>query len=128
MAESSDKLSAPVLITRVCTVLLALLVFILIGMWFMPKVKTLGVLQENKHELEQQNKSINANINELKMKQERLETDPEFAKRIAHAEGMVAPDETVLKLTNEMPNEQKLQQKKVNKATKKSGNTEKLGR
>ena len=120
MAESSDKLNAPVLITKVCVVLLAVLVFVLIGMWFMPKMKKLSELQENKHALEQNNNAIDASINELKVKQERLETDPEFAERIGHAEGLVSPDETVLKLTSETAGEQKPKQKKVNTTQKKS--------
>ena len=119
MAESSDRLTAPVLITRVCAVLLVMLALILVGMWFMPRIKRLGELQENKHSLEQRNNAISASINDLKMKQERLETYPEFAERIGHSEGLVSPDETVLKLTNETQNVQKPLQKKVNKAQKK---------
>lgn len=68
---------------------------------FLPKCHSLRELQRKKAVLQKENRETEAQIRELKLKQERFSSDPSFVERTARETGMVKPDESVVKFTNE---------------------------
>lgn len=80
--------------------LVVLFVIVLICI-FLPKYHSQRELQRKRAEIEQENRDIEARTKELRIKQEQFRTDPAFVERTARETGMVRPDETVFKFTNE---------------------------
>lgn len=81
--------------------LLAVLVAIGFILIFTPKTRKLALLQDVKTQLETRNTEKAEQIKELKIRQERFNSDPEFVEHTAREAEMIMPDETVYKFTNE---------------------------
>ena len=88
------------LIYRFSWALLAVLVVIGLLCVFTPKCHSLSRLQKTRNTLEEQNAAKEAQIKELKIKQERFTTEPAFVERTARESGMVTPNEVVYKFTD----------------------------
>lgn len=88
-------------IYRFSWVLLALLIVIGLILIFTPKTAKMAELQARKAELERQNADKARQIKELQIRQERFISDPEFVEHTAREAGMVMPDETVYKFSDE---------------------------
>jgi cell division protein FtsB len=68
---------------------------------FAPKVKQLRDDQETYNALQKRIETTEALENELKEKQRRFTTDPEFVARVAHEVGYARDDETIFVLPAE---------------------------
>ncbi len=89
------------LINRI--VLIAIIVMAGVGvvLAFAPKVKQLKDHQETYNSLQQRIEITVTSENELKEKQRRFTTDPEFVERIAHEVGYARKDETIFHFPEE---------------------------
>lgn len=81
--------------------LLAVLIAIGFILIFTPKTRKLAQLQGVKAQIEEQNAQKAEQIKELKTRQERFNSDPEFVEHTAREAGMIMPDETVYKFTTD---------------------------
>ncbi len=73
--------------------------------WIFPKIKLCEEREEKIAALEEKNKQIENSIGELKKKQERFATDPEFVERVAREElGKAKPGETIYRYTDKKTN------------------------
>lgn len=68
---------------------------------FLPRYNRIRQLQKKKIELQEENHRVEARIEELRIKQQQFSSDPTFVERTAREIGMIKPDETVFKFTNE---------------------------
>ncbi len=82
---------------------IALIILLAIGAVciFIPRCGRMNQLQKEKTERLTQNREIEDGVHTLRDKQERFSSDPAFVERVAREAGMVKPDETVFKLTND---------------------------
>jgi len=83
-------------------VLLVLVTIGLLGV-FMPKCNRLKELQRRKAALLEENRRTDTRTKELRLKEERFASDAKFVERTARETGMVKPDETVFKFSEEEP-------------------------
>ena len=79
------------------------LILIVVVSFFVPKYRALKDYQQRRQDLQAENRRIEAMVLELKQKQERMASDPEFVVRTAKEAGMVGQDEVVFKITNTTP-------------------------
>lgn len=82
-------------IYKVAWVILAALFLIGLACIFMPKCNRERELHRKKIELEQQNRDLTERAEDLKIKQERFRSDPDFVERTARDAGMLKPDEVL---------------------------------
>ncbi len=87
--------------TRFSLGLLAVLAVIGLILVFTPKARELARLQSIKARLEVRNAEKADQIKQLQIRQERFISDPEYVEHTAREAGLVMPDETVYKFTNE---------------------------
>ena len=67
---------------------------------FLPQCNKLTTLQSTKIQLEEDNRELEKDTKDLRTKQERFASDPEYAVRTAREMGMVKPTETLFEVTN----------------------------
>jgi cell division protein FtsB len=67
---------------------------------FLPQCNRLRELQKKRVDFRQKTRRTEMLTRELRLKQERFDSDPAFVVRTARETGMIMPDETVFKLTN----------------------------
>lgn len=83
---------------RFSVALFVALLLVVVVSAFTPKVLSLREMQARKSELEEENKRLDREINELRLNQERFNTDPAFVEWIAKKDlGMVKTNEVVFK-------------------------------
>jgi cell division protein FtsB len=80
--------------------LLVVLAIIGIVYLFLPKFRSKRELQRRKSALEIENKNIEQQTKELRIKREKFKTDPEFIERVARESGRVKPNEVIFKFTD----------------------------
>ncbi|MCK5528566.1 MAG: septum formation initiator family protein [Kiritimatiellae bacterium] len=68
---------------------------------FLPKIRNIRELQRRKSALETENKNIEQQTKQLRLKREKFKTDPEFIERVARRSGRVKPNEVIFKFTDE---------------------------
>ncbi len=91
-----------VLLNRFAWGILAVLAAVLLVSHFHPKISEYKELQRRKASLETRILSEEERLVSLKRQQERLQSDPRFAERIAREEfGLVKQGETVLRFVDE---------------------------
>ncbi len=81
--------------------LIVALLLVAVVCLFLPKCRLLSELQKKKLAYQQQNRQIETSTEELRLKEERFNSDPEFVERTARGIGMVKTNEIMLKVTNE---------------------------
>lgn len=92
-----------VVIYRFAWITLTLLVLIGIGFMFMPLVQQDREAQRREATLKEEIRMDEERIRQLKIQQERFETDPAFVERIAHEMGLARPDETIFRFVDDPP-------------------------
>ncbi len=82
---------------------LALGALVLIGMGFMfvPLIHQDREYHRRESTLREEIRHDEERIRELRLKQERFQSDPAFVERIAHEMGLAKPDETLFRFVNE---------------------------
>lgn len=85
-------------IYRVSWVLLVVLCIVGLTCVYVPRINNMRALQEEKAAIEAANARERARIDELRDKQERFQTDPEYVEHVAREQGMVKKDEVLFKL------------------------------
>ncbi len=81
--------------------LFILIIIIGIVVLFLPKFRNIRELQRRNSALETENKNIEQEIKELRLKRERFKTEPEFIESVARESGRVKPDEVIFKFTDQ---------------------------
>jgi cell division protein FtsB len=89
------------LINRIVLAAIIVMAGVGVSLAFAPKVKQLREHQETYNALQQRIEVTVATELELREKQRRFKTDPEFVERIAHEVGYARPDETIFHFTEE---------------------------
>jgi len=84
-----------VMVYRVAWGVLVILIVVGLVCVFAPKCQMLRSLQQKKLELQAENRARAEQIRDLREKEQRFLTDPEFVRRTAHESGRVAPDEII---------------------------------
>ena len=74
---------------------------------FLPKFRSVRELQRRKHALEVENRNIEHQTKELRIKRERFKSDPEFIEKVAREAGKVKPDEVIFKFTDQNESDNK---------------------
>lgn len=84
-----------------------LLVLVVIGLIcvFLPKCYRMRELQRRKAAIQGENRDFERATKELRLKRDRLKSDPAFVERTARREGMLRRDEVVFKFTDEPEHE-----------------------
>jgi len=88
------------IIYRLAVGLLVVLFIVGVACVFLPQCNRLRELQRERIALQEDNRRTEALTRELRIKQEKFDTDPAFVVRTARETGRVMPNETVFKLTN----------------------------
>jgi len=82
---------------------LGVLVVVALLLIFLPKIHEYREIQQRKAEIQEQMKREKAQIQQLKEKQKRFQTDPRFVEHVAHGLGMAKPNETIIKFVENDP-------------------------
>ena len=82
-------------------VLLVLISIAGMAILFLPKFRNIRELQRQKSALEIENQNIEQQTKQLRLKREKIKTDPEFIERVARESGRVKPNEVIFKFTDE---------------------------
>jgi hypothetical protein len=88
-------------IQRLAAFAAAVLIFGLMAYTFYPRIETYRTHQRRKAELEAEITDREALIKNLQLMQQQLLTDPRFAEKIAHEEGLAHPNEVVYRFMDE---------------------------
>jgi len=94
-------------IQRLAVFAAAVLIFGLMAYAFYPRIETYRTHQRRKAELEAEIADREALIKNLQLMQQQLLTDPRFAEKIAHEEGLAHPNEVVFRFMDEPATERK---------------------
>ena len=89
------------LINRIVLAAIIVMAGVGVALAFAPKVKQFQEHQDTYNGLQQRIEIALANENELKEKQRRFKTDPEFVERIAHEVGYARKDEMIFHFPEE---------------------------
>lgn len=89
------------LINRIVVIAIVIMAGVGIALAFTPKVKQLQDYQERYNNLQHRAEITVAAENELKDKQRRFMTDPEFVERIAHEVGYAHKNEIIFYFSDE---------------------------
>lgn len=92
------------LINRIVLIAIVIMAGVGVVLAFTPKVKQLQAYQETYDSLQQRIEVTVADENELKEKQRRFLSDPDFVERVAHEVGYARKDETIFHFTDENRN------------------------
>ena len=77
--------------------ILVVIVAVAIVWLFLPRFKTIREQQRHKAALEIENRNIEQETKELRIKRERFKTEPEFIESVARKSGRVKADEVIFK-------------------------------
>ncbi len=92
-----------VAIYRIAWIALGVLVLVGMGFMFVPLIQEDREYQRRESALREEIRQEEQRIRELKLKQERFQSDPAFVERIAHEIGLAKPDETIFRFVDEEP-------------------------
>lgn len=67
--------------------------FVVIFLFVFPKYRELNHLRATRERLDRETRSLQTEIAEIRARQERFATDPEFVRRIAHQNRRLRPNE-----------------------------------
>ncbi len=88
-------------INRFVWVALTILVLAGMGFMFVPLIQQDRELQRREQRLQGEIERAEAEINQLRRKQERFLSDPDFVERIAHDMGLVKPNEVIFRFMDD---------------------------
>lgn len=88
-------------IYRFAWIALGVLVLIGMGFMFVPLIQEDREYQRREQALREEIRHDEERIRELRMKQERFQSDPAFVERIAHDMGLAKPNETIFRFIDE---------------------------
>ncbi len=89
------------LINRIVLVAIILMACVGVGLAFTPKVRQLKEYQQTSNSLQQRIEVTVEAEQELKNKQRRFSSDPDFIEKVAHEVGYARPDETIFHFPEE---------------------------
>ncbi len=92
-----------VAIYRFAWIALGVLVLVGMGFMFVPLIQQDREYQRRESVLREEIRQDEEQIRELKLKQERFQSDPAFVERIAHEIGLAKPNETIFRFVDEEP-------------------------
>lgn len=92
-----------VAIYRFAWVALGVLVLVGMGFMFVPLFQQDREYHRRESALGEEIRHDEERIRELKLKQERFQSDPAFVERIAHEIGLAKPNETIFRFVDEEP-------------------------
>lgn len=79
----------------------AVLVLIGMGFMFVPLIQQDREFQRRENELRDEIQHSEERIRELRLKQERFQSDPAFVERVAHEMGFAKPNETIFRFIDD---------------------------
>jgi cell division protein FtsB len=88
-------------IYRFAWIALAVLVLIGMGFMFVPLIQQDREFQRRENELRDEIQHSEERIRELRLKQERFQSDPAFIERVAHEMGFAKPNETIFRFIDD---------------------------
>ena len=96
-------MNAWVTLYRIGLIALVILLAVAVICIFAPKCRRLSLMQTQKIESQREIQNNKNQINNLREKQERFNSDPSYVERVAHEIGLIKPGETEYKFTNRPP-------------------------
>lgn len=79
------------------TVVLAVLFIFGFAILVTPQYQKLSSLERRRDDLRQDRAREEARLQELRVRQQRFQTDPDYVRRVAHEIGMVGPNEMIFR-------------------------------
>lgn len=94
------KKNIGVFLQKFAWIALCVIVVVSFACLFLPRCRQLTALNRRRLELETHNSALQRAIAELKWKQERFLSDPDFVEHVAREAGRIKSDEILFKFTN----------------------------